>query len=129
MALTGVIPSNNVHEIVRLVHLKTSCDYYFHAHIEKSVSDFYCQGVLTMKKLLSCRFNIDTASVEIRHTDSSQISIYTLGVDDEICPTVPMQTEIDWLIYNEPATYANLVFSGELEQYARNMAGTHGLED
>ncbi|MCD7859441.1 MAG: DUF6061 family protein [Firmicutes bacterium] len=82
-----------------------------------------------MKKLLSCRFNIDTASVEIRYTDGSQISIYTPGVDDEICPTVPMQTEIDWLIYNEPATYANLVFSGELEQYARDMAGIHGLED
>jgi len=80
-----------------------------------------------MKKLLSCRFNIDTASVEIRYTDGSQICIYTSGMDDEICPTVPMQTEIDWLIYNEPATYVNLVFSGELEQYARDMAGTHGL--
>ncbi len=52
-----------------------------------------------MKKLLSCRFNIDTASVEIRYTDGSQISIYAPRVDDEICPTVPMQTEIDWLIY------------------------------
>ncbi|MCD8382875.1 MAG: DUF6061 family protein [Clostridiales bacterium] len=82
-----------------------------------------------MKKLLSCRFNINTASVEIRYTDGSQISIYTPGVDDAICPTVPMQTEIDWLIYNEPVAYANLVFSGELEQYARDMSGTHGLED
>ncbi|MCD7856615.1 MAG: DUF6061 family protein [Clostridiales bacterium] len=59
-----------------------------------------------MKKLLSCRFNIDTASVEIRYTDGSQISIYTPGADDELCLTVPMQTEIDWLIYNEPMTYA-----------------------
>lgn len=82
-----------------------------------------------MKKLLSCRFNIDTASVEIRHTDGSQISIYTPGADDEICPTVPMQTEIDWLIYNEPMNYANLVFSDELKQYARDMVGTHGLTD
>lgn len=90
VALTGVIPSNNAHEIVRLIHLKTSCDYYFHAHIEKFVSDFYCKGALQMKKLLSCRFNIDTASVEIRYTDGSQISIYTPGVDDVICPTVPM---------------------------------------
>ncbi|MCD7754973.1 MAG: DUF6061 family protein [Firmicutes bacterium] len=82
-----------------------------------------------MKKLLSWRFNIDTASAEIKYTDGSQISIYTPGVDDEICPTVPMQTEIDWLIYNEPMTYANLVFSGELEQYARDMAGAHRLAD
>ncbi|MCD8054307.1 MAG: DUF6061 family protein [Lachnospiraceae bacterium] len=60
---------------------------------------------------------------------TQKASIYTPGVDDEICPTVPMQTEIDWLIYNEPLTYARLVFSGELEQYARDMAGTHGMID
>ena len=80
-------------------------------------------------KLIHCEFNIDTASVELRFDDRTEISIYTPGVDDEICPTIPMQTEIDWLIYNEPLTYARLVLSGELEQYARDMAGTHGLKD
>lgn len=62
-------------------------------------------------------------------TGNGAISIYTPGMDDEICPTISMQTEIDWLIYNKPLTYARLVFSGELEQYARDMAGTHGLKD
>ncbi len=80
-------------------------------------------------KLIYCAFNIDTASVELRFDDSTKISIYTPGVDDEICPTVPMQTEIDWLIYNKPLTYAKLIFSGKLEQYARVMAGVHQLED
>ncbi|MCD8127748.1 MAG: DUF6061 family protein [Clostridiales bacterium] len=80
-------------------------------------------------KLIHCKFNIDTASVELRFADGTEISIYTPGVDDEICPTVPMQTEIDWLIYNEPLIYARLVLSGELEQYARDMAGTHGMID
>ena len=80
-------------------------------------------------KLIHCEFNINTASVELRFADGTEISIYTPGVDDEICPTIPMQTEIDWLIYNEPLTYARLVFSGELAQYARDMAGTHGLKD
>ncbi len=78
---------------------------------------------------IPCEFNIDTASVELRFADGTEISIYTPGVDDEICPTIPMQTEIDWLIYNEPLTYARLVFSGELAQYARDMAGTHGITD
>ncbi|MCD7919608.1 MAG: DUF6061 family protein [Clostridiales bacterium] len=77
----------------------------------------------------SCEFNIDTASVELRFSDGTEIGIYTPGVDDEICPTIPMQTEIDWLIYNEPLIYARLVLSGELEQYARDMAGTHGMTD
>ncbi|MCD7802842.1 MAG: DUF6061 family protein [Clostridiales bacterium] len=76
-----------------------------------------------------CAFNIDTASVELRFNDGTEISICTPGVDDEICPTVPMQTEIDSLIFNEPLTYARLVFSGELAQYARDMAGTHGITD
>ncbi|MCD8347617.1 MAG: DUF6061 family protein [Lachnospiraceae bacterium] len=53
----------------------------------------------------------------------------TPDVDDGICPTIPMQTEIDWLIYNEPLTYARLVLSGDLEQYARDMVGVHGLPD
>ncbi len=37
-------------------------------------------------KLIHCEFNIDTASVELRFTDGTEISIYTPGVDDEICP-------------------------------------------
>ncbi|MCD7919778.1 MAG: DUF6061 family protein [Clostridiales bacterium] len=40
---------------------------------------------------------------------------------------VPMQTKIDRLIYNEPVTYADLLFSDGPEQYARDMAGTHGM--
>ncbi|MCD8143233.1 MAG: DUF6061 family protein, partial [Clostridiales bacterium] len=32
-----------------------------------------------MKKLLSCRFNIDTASVELLFNDGCQILIYTPG--------------------------------------------------
>ncbi len=80
-------------------------------------------------KIVYCAFNIDTASVDLRFDDGTEISIYTPGVDDEICPTIPMQTEIDWLIYNEPLTYAALVFSGNLEQYARDMTGTHRMID
>ncbi len=40
-------------------------------------------------KLIHCAFNIDTASVEMRFADGTEISIYTPGVDDEICPTTP----------------------------------------
>ncbi len=80
-------------------------------------------------KLIHCAFNIDTASVELLFDDGTEVNIYTPGVDDEICPTIPIQTEIDWLIYNEPLTYARLVLSGELERYAKDMAGTHGITD
>lgn len=34
-----------------------------------------------------------------------------------------------WLTRAEPLTYAKLVFAGKLEQYARDMTGTHGMID
>ncbi len=75
--------------------------------------------------IMRCAFNIDTTRVELQFNDGTEISIYTPSVDDEICPTAPMQTESDWLIYNEPLAYAKLLFSGELAQYARDMAPVH----
>ncbi len=62
-------------------------------------------------KLIHCEFNVDAATVKLRFDDGTKISIYTPRVDDELCPTVPMQTEIDWLIYNEPLTYCSPSFS------------------
>ncbi len=80
-------------------------------------------------KAVSCIFNIDTACVETLLADGTRLSIYTPGVDATLDITTRQQTEVDWLIYNDPATYVNLVLSGELESYAKNMAGFHSLED
>ena len=33
--------------------------------------------------------------------------------------TTRQQAEVDWLIYNDPTTYVNLVLSSELESYAK----------
>ncbi len=82
-----------------------------------------------MNKVILCKFNIDTACVETHFSDGTSISIYTPGVDATLDITTKHQTEVDWLIYNDPITYVNLVLSGELESYAKNMAGFHRLED
>jgi hypothetical protein len=37
--------------------------------------------------------------------------------------------ELDYLIYNDPLAYAELILNGEPEKYLRNVAGSHGLED
>ena len=37
--------------------------------------------------------------------------------------------EITYLIYNDPLAYAELILNGEPEEYLRNVAGSHGLED
>lgn len=83
----------------------------------------------TMKKLLSCEFNIDTACVELRYAGGEKLSIYTPGIEDSLDTTPAMRTELDWLVYNAPLEYARRVLDGSLEEYVRSTAGTHGMED
>ena len=42
--------------------------------------------------------------------------------------TMAQQSELDYLIYNDPLAYAELVLNGDPEEYLKNMAGSHGLE-
>ena len=43
--------------------------------------------------------------------------------------TMAQRSELDYLIYNDPLAYAELILNGEPEEYQRNVAGSHGLED
>lgn len=81
-----------------------------------------------MSALVSCKFNIDTACVELRYADGEVISIYTPGVDDSFDTTIAMRAEMDWLIYNDPLSYAEMVLDGSLESYLRRVSGKHSLE-
>lgn len=81
-----------------------------------------------MDKLISCGFNIDTASVELKYADGSMVSIYCPRVEDQVADTRMQRSELDWLIYNEPLTYAQLVLSGEIEEYLKGKP-LHKLED
>ena len=74
-----------------------------------------------MKKLLSCAFNMDTACVELRFSDGSMCSIDTIAVENEIARNMYERSELDFLIYNDPIGYADLVFNGDLEAYLRNV--------
>ena len=70
-----------------------------------------------MNKLLSCEFNIDTCNVELRYADRSMISIDCAEVEREVAMSVNARSELDWLIYNAPLDYAELVLCGNLEGY------------
>ena len=43
--------------------------------------------------------------------------------------TMVQQTELDYLIYNGPLGYADLILNGDPREYLKNVAGSHGLED
>lgn len=74
-----------------------------------------------MNKLLSCEFNIDTGCVELSYSDSSMISINCTAVEDEVANSRFQRSELDWLIYNDPLSYAKLILSGNPEEYLRTV--------
>ena len=76
-----------------------------------------------------CKFNMDTGCVELLLRDGRMISIDCTGVEDELDVTMAQQTELDYLIYNDPLAYADLILNSEPEEYLKNTAGNHGLED
>ena len=72
-----------------------------------------------MKKLLSCEFNIDTVCVELKYDDGSMISVDCTAVENELDASMLQRGELDWLIYNKPLEYAELVLSGGIEDYIK----------
>ena len=70
-----------------------------------------------MKTLLSCEFNMDTGCVELRYSDDSMISINCTTVEDEAANSRFQRSELDWLIYNDPLSYAELILNGNPEKY------------
>ena len=74
-------------------------------------------------------FNMDTGCVELLLRDGRKISINCTGVEDALDVTMAQQTELDYLIYNDPLAYAELILNGEPEEYLRNVAESRRLED
>ena len=77
----------------------------------------------------ACHFNMDTGCVELLLRDGRMISIDCTGVEDELDVTMAQRTELEYLIYNDSLAYADLILNGEPEEYLKNVAGSHGLED
>lgn len=70
-------------------------------------------------EILSCEFNIDTACVELRYTDGTIISIDCTAVENEVADNMYQRSELDWLIYNAPLEYADLILNGDPEKYLK----------
>jgi len=77
----------------------------------------------------ACQFNMDTGCVELLLRDGRMISIDCTGVEDALDVTMAQRSELDYLIYNDPLGYADLILNGNLEEYLKNVTGSYGLED
>ena len=75
-----------------------------------------------MKRLISCEFNMDTACVELKYSDGSMIAIDTIAVENEVADNMVQRSELDWLIYNKPLEYAQLVLGEDLQAYLKGTA-------
>ena len=70
-------------------------------------------------KILSCAFNMDTACVELKFDDGSMIAIDTIAVENEVADNMYQRSELDYLIYNDPVAYAELILNGDPEAYLK----------
>ena len=74
-----------------------------------------------MKKLLSCAFNMDSGCVELKFNDGSMIAINCTAVENEVADNRFQRSELDYLIYNAPFAYADLVLNGDLEVFLNSV--------
>ena len=81
-----------------------------------------------MDKLVSCKFNIDTACVDLRYADGEVLSIDCIAVEDEFGYSPHARAELDWLIYNDPLTYAELILNAEPKLYLKTVTKKNSLD-
>ena len=82
-----------------------------------------------MDKIVFCEFNIDTACVEVKYTDGSMISIDCTRVENEVARNMYEASELDWLVYNAPVDYVNLLLHGDIQEYLKNVTEHHPLDN
>ena len=82
-----------------------------------------------MKPIISCAFNMDTACVELRFLDGAMLTIDTIAVEDEVAADSFERSELDYLIYNDPTGYADLILNGDLKAYLRTVTDYHPLDN
>ena len=81
-----------------------------------------------MERLISCEFNMDTACVELKFVDGSMISIDTIAVENEVADNMYQRSELDYLIYNDPIAYADLILNGNPEIYLKTIIEYKSLD-
>ncbi len=83
-----------------------------------------------MKKYIkSCKFNIDTACVEVKLIDGSMLSVDCIAVENEYANNMYEVSTLDYLIYNDPLGYVELLLSGKVEEFLKDSTDYTPLSD
>ena len=68
-------------------------------------------------KQITCEYNIDTACVEVRCGKTLILAIDCIAVENTIPRNMFERSELDYMVYNAPMEYVELILSGEIEDY------------
>ena len=74
-----------------------------------------------MSKIISCVFNMDNGGVELKFADGSMIAIDCTAVENELADNMYQMSELDYLIYNDPVAYSELILNGDPETYLKTV--------
>ena len=70
-------------------------------------------------KLITCEFNMDSGCVELQFDDGTELDINCTAVENKYGHTIQQRSELDWLAYNAPLEYAQLVINGDIRDYLK----------
>ena len=74
-----------------------------------------------MSKIIYCVFNMDNGCVELKFADGSMIAIDCTAVENELADNMYQMSELDYLIYNDPVAYSELILNGDPETYLKTV--------
>ena len=64
---------------------------------------------------------MDTACVELKFSNGSMIAIDAIAVENAVADNMYERSELDYLIYNAPMEYADLILNGDPETYLKTV--------
>ena len=82
----------------------------------------------TIMEIVSAAFDMDTACVNVLMDNGVSVEINTLEIEDAAANDMYQRSELDWLVYNAPVEYAELILNGDLSQYLKNVTVYKHLE-
>lgn len=68
-------------------------------------------------------------SISTKYADGGMISIDTIAVENEEADNMYERSELNWLTYNAPAEYVDLILNGNPVKYLKTVTRYNSLDD
>ena len=82
-----------------------------------------------MNEMVSCEYNMDSGCVELKLDDGTGIAIDCTALENLTADNMYERSELDYLIYNDPLAYADLILNGDPETYLKAVTVCNPFEN